>query len=167
MSFEFQFLISHFNITDVLARKSRHVMKCRFSDFNFELLCTYMMSNVALKILAKTYKLPVKKLEGDLDYSLIRNSKTELTDKELAYCENDCLVVYYYIKMELEKYKTVDKIPLTYTGHVRRELRAVTMSDWAYKNKVRNCINIDGHIYNLLVQAFMRWIYTRKLVLYK
>ena len=41
--------------------------------------------------------------EGNLDYSLIRNSKTILSDKELAYCENDCLVVYEYIKKELEK----------------------------------------------------------------
>lgn len=63
LSFEFQFLYSNFDFTNVLARKSRHVMKCNFVDFNFELRCTYLMSNVALKILAKTYKLPVRKLE--------------------------------------------------------------------------------------------------------
>ena len=170
LSFEFQFLISHFNITDVLARKTRHVMKCSFVDFNFELRCTYMMSNVALKILAKTYKLPVQKLSGDLDYSIIRNSKTCLEDKELAYCENDCLVVYYYIKMELETYKSIDRIPLTYTGHVRRELRSIVATDWKYKNQVKKCINVDGHIYNLLVQAFQggythaNWFYTSKIL---
>ena len=170
LSFEFQFLISYFNITDVLARKTRHVMKCSIQDYNIELRCTYMMSNVALKILAKTYKLPVKKLEGDLDYSLIRNSKTKLTDQELAYCKNDCLVVYYYIKMELDSYKRVDKIPLTYTGHVRRELRGITAADFSYKRQVRNCINVDGHIYNLLIQAFQggythaNWFYTSKIL---
>ena len=170
LSFEFQFLISHFNITDVLARKARHVMKCSIPDYNIELRCTYLMSNVALKILAKTYKLPVQKLSGDLDYSKIRNSKTCLEDKELSYCENDCLVVYYYIKMELETYKSIDKIPLTYTGHVRRELRGIVSNDWKYKNEVRNCINVDGHIYNLLVQAFQggythaNWFYTSKIL---
>ena len=170
LSFEFQFLMSNFNITDVLARKTRHVMKCTLVDYNYELRCTYMMSNVALKILAKTYKLPVQKLSGDLDYSIIRNSKTPLSDKELAYCENDCLVVYYYIKMELETYKRVDRVPLTYTGHVRRELRAITVTDFNYKRQVRNCINVDGHIYNLLIQAFQggythaNWFYTSKIL---
>ena len=43
-----------------------------------------------------------EKLVGNLDYDLIRNSKTELTEKELKYCENDCLVIYEYIKKELE-----------------------------------------------------------------
>ena len=170
LSFEFQFLMSYFTITDVLARKTRHVMRCLIPDYNIELRCTYMMSNVALKILAKTYKLPVKKLDGDLDYSIIRNSKTKLTDKELAYCKNDCLVVYYYIKMELKTYKRVDRIPLTYTGHVRRELRSITATDFNYKRQVRNCINVDGHIYNLLIQAFQggythaNWFYTSKIL---
>ena len=73
LSFEFQFLYSNFNMTDVLARKTRHVMKCSFVDYNFELRCTYMMSNVALKILAKTYRLPVKKLERR--FRLFNNTK--------------------------------------------------------------------------------------------
>lgn len=170
LSFEFQFIYSHFNITDVFARKSRHVIKCKLLDYNFELRCTYVMSNVALKILAKTYRLPVQKLDGDLDYDLIRNSKTCLNDKELSYCEHDCLVVYYYIKMELETYKRVDKIPITYTGHVRRELKSITIGDYAYKRQVSKCINIDGHIYNLLVSAFQggythaNWYYTSKIM---
>ena len=170
LSFEFQFLYSYFDFTNVLARKTRHVMKCNFVDYNIELRCTYLMSNVALKILAKTYKLPVKKLEGDLDYSIIRNSKTKLTEAELAYCQNDCLVVYYYIKMELETYKSVDRVPLTYTGHVRRELRSRVITNWKYKREVSSSINVDGHIYNLLVEAFQggythaSWYYTSKIL---
>ena len=72
-----------------------------------------------------------------------------------GYCENDCLVIYYYIKRELEKYERVDKIPLTSTGHVRRELKELVLKDYAYKRKVRNAVNTDPHVYNLLVQAFM------------
>lgn len=166
LSFEFQFLCSNFNVSNVLARKSRHVMKCEINDYNMEFRCTYMMSNVALKILAETYKLPVEKMDGDLDYSKIRNSKTKLTKKELKYCENDCLVVYHYIKMELQKYKTIDKIPITYTGHVRREFRDLVAKNWSYKRQVYKAINVDGHIYNLLVQAFQGRLYSRQLVLY-
>ena len=47
-SFEFQFLKSHFNFKNVMARKSHKVMKAEFSDFNAEIRCTYMMSNCAL-----------------------------------------------------------------------------------------------------------------------
>ena len=60
-----------------------------------------MISNCALKELPKLFKLPVEKKVGDLDYDLLRNSKTDLTEKELGYCEYDCLVVYYFILEDL------------------------------------------------------------------
>ena len=120
LAFEFQYLKSVFNFKNVIARKAHKVMKCEFEDFNIELRCSYMMSNCALKLLPKVFKLPVEKKVGDLDYILLRTPKTTLTKKELGYCEFDCLVVYHYIKRELETYERVDKIPLTSTGHVRR-----------------------------------------------
>lgn len=107
---------------------------------------------------------------GDLDYSLLRNSKTILSEKELGYCEYDCLVIYYYIKKELETYLRVDKIPVTSTGKVRRELKERIEKDWDYKNKVKKSINIDTHIYNMLLDAFAggythsNWIYTDKVL---
>ena len=92
LSFEFQFLRNIFNFKNVLARKSHKVMKCEIEEFNFEFRCTLMMSNVKLEKLPKIYKLPVEKLVGSMDYSKIRHSNTKLTEKELKYCENDCLV---------------------------------------------------------------------------
>ena len=115
LSFEFQFLKSYFNFEHVLARKSRHVMSCDFIEYNITLQCSYYMSNCALKTLPEVFKLDVEKMVGDLDYSLLRNSKTKLSEKELKYCENDCLVVYKYILRELETYKRIDKIPITST----------------------------------------------------
>ena len=84
LSFEFQYLKNHFNIEDVKARKSRHVMTCKLIDYNFNVRCTLMMSNVALALLPKIFKLPVEKKVGDLDYDLIRHDKTILTDKEMG-----------------------------------------------------------------------------------
>ena len=69
-----------------------------------------MMSNCSLAKLPKLFKLPVEKKVGDLDYDKIRNSKTELTEKELGYCEYDCLVLYHYIKYELQTYENVKDI---------------------------------------------------------
>ena len=118
------------------------------------------MSNCALKYLPDLFNLPVKKMVGDLNYDLLRNSDTPLTEEELKYCENDCLVVYHYIKFELETYETVKNIPTTSTGHVRRELMDLIQTDFHYKRLVRKAINVNPHIYNLLQQAFMRWIYS-------
>lgn len=170
LSFEFQFMRTEFKFKNVFARKSRKVMKCELEDLNFEFRCSYMMTNAPLKKLPEIYNFETKKMVGDLDYSLIRNSKTKMTEKELGYCENDCLVVYNYIKKELETYKTLKSIPMTSTGHVRKELKEKIEKNYTYRNKVRKSINIDGHVYNLLNQAFAggythaNWIYTDRIV---
>lgn len=170
LAFEFQFLKSIFDFTDVTARISHKVMKCAMQDYNIEFRCSLMMSNCALKYLPKLFGLPVEKKVGDLDYSLIRHSKTELTTEELGYCENDCLVVYYYIKKELEDYQRINKIPLTSTGHVRRELQELTRTNWKYRKKVYKAINTDAHVYNMLLDAFQggythgNWLFTDEIV---
>ena len=170
LAYEFQYLREPFKMKNVFARKSRKVMKFEIEDFNFEFRCTYMMTNVKLEQLPKIYQLPVKKLVGNLDYKKIRNSKTILSDEELNYCENDCLVIYYYIQKELEKYETLKNIPLTSTGHVRRELHELIDNDYSYRNKVRKSVNTDGHIYNLLLDAFAggythsNWIHTDEII---
>lgn len=154
LSFEFQYLKGFFIFSEVLARKSRKVMKAVFEDFNIELRCSYMMSNCSLAKLSDVYSLPIDKKTGDLDYTLIRHSETPLSDIELGYCEYDCLVVYYYIKFLLTKYEKVYKIPMTSTGQVRKELKETIVSDWSYKNTVKKAINTNPHIYNMLHEAF-------------
>lgn len=170
LAFEFQYLKSVFNFKNVIARKKHKVMKCELEDYNIEFRCTYQMSNCALSQLPKIFLLPVEKKKGDLDYTLLRTPATELTEKELGYCEYDCLVVYHYIKRELETYERVDKIPITSTGHVRRELKERIEKDWDYKNKVKKAINVNPHIYNLLQEAFAggythaNWVYTDEIL---
>lgn len=170
LAFEFQFLKSIFHFTEVTARKSHKVMTALMKDYNILFKCSYMMSNCALKYLPDLYQLPVKKLVGDLDYNLIRHSETELTEQELGYCENDCLVVYHYILYELKTYERVDKIPTTSTGHVRRELQQLTMQDLKYKRIVRKSINTDPIVYNRLQSCFAggythaNWIYADEIL---
>lgn len=154
LAFEFQYLYSNIAQENVFARTSHKVIKSQCKNFNIEFRCSYMMSNTKLENLSKVYNLPVKKKTGDLDYSLIRHSKTPLTDEELGYCENDCLVLYHYIKFELTQYERVDRIPITSTGHVRRELMELIQKDYSYKAKVRRAISTDPHVYNLLLMAF-------------
>lgn len=166
LSYEFQYLKSIFDFEEVMARKAHKVMKATLLNYNIEFRCSYFMSNAALSQLPKLFNLPVQKKVGDLDYSKLRNNLTKISNKELGYCEFDCLVVYHYILKELEEFNRVDKIPLTSTGHVRRELKTLTYKDYSYRRKVKKAINTDPHVYNLLVEAFAggythaNWIYT-------
>ena len=155
LAFEFQFLKSVFHFDEVTARKSHRVMTALMRDYNIMFKCSYFMSNCKLEKLSDVYSLPVEKQTGDLDYNKLRHNDTPLTTEELKYCEYDCLVVYHYIKRELETYENVLKIPTTSTGHVRRELKTLVQKNYRYKSKVRKAINTDPHVYNLLVDSFM------------
>lgn len=170
LSFEFQFLSGNFKLINVFARKERKVIKCELEEYNITFRCTYYMTNVALSKLTDVYNLPVEKKCGDLDYSLVRNSKTPLTATELLYCEYDCLVIYYYIKQELSMYKKFNKIPNTLTGRVRKELQARVLKNYNYRSKLQKCINTDPHIYNLLIDCFAggythaNWLYVNEVI---
>ena len=170
LSFEFQFLSGNFKLINVFARKERKVIKCEMEEYNITFRCTYYMTNVALGKLTDVYNLPVEKKCGDLDYTLVRNSKTPLTAKELLYCEYDCLVIYYYIKQELSMYKKFNKIPNTLTGRVRKELQARVLKNYNYRSKLQKCINTDPHIYNLLIDCFAggythaNWLYVNEVI---
>lgn len=154
LGFEFQAIWSVLRIKSVMSRKSRKLMTCELEDYNIQFRCTMMMSNAKLEKLPELYQLPVQKKVGDLDYNKLRTSITPLTDKELGYCEYDCLVTYWYIKTELETYERVDKIPITSTGKVRRQLQHLVLSEPAYVKKVSKQINIEPKVYNMLVDAF-------------
>lgn len=66
----------------------------------------------------------IRKMQGDLDYKLIRTPETPLTDEELQYCYNDVLILTAYIEEQLSKYDfQIAEIPLTKTGEVRKYCR--------------------------------------------
>lgn len=170
LSYEFQFLRNEFDFELVFARKSRKVIKAILKDFNIEFRCSYFLSNVSLEKLATIYNLPVKKLVGNLDYNIARCSLSTLSEDELEYCENDCLVVYEYIKFLLKTYVVLKEIPMTSTGFVRKELTELVQKNYKYRNKTRKSINIDGHVYNMLVDSFSggythsNWLYSGEII---
>lgn len=84
--------------------------------------CTYLLSGLSLDSLAKEIG-TVEKLKGQLDYDVIRHSKTPLTEDELQYCFNDVIIVRDFIRAEIEKNRNIVRIPLTKTGYVRRYCR--------------------------------------------
>lgn len=123
LSFEFNFLKHRFNWVSLFATKP-YMPLYAASDNGFEFRCSYRNTNKKLEEVGEDLlKYKVDKKVGDLDYDLIRNSQTVLTDKEIGYCINDIKVVMCYIQEQIEEEKKVDKIPLTKTGYVRRDVK--------------------------------------------
>ena len=124
MEFEFQFLRKWLRWEKVFAINNRRPVYA-ITDRGLEFRCSYILSGESLESSGKklkTYK--VRKLVGDLDYSLIRHSYTELTDKELGYAINDVRVDVAYIQEKMDEVDgLITRLQLTKTGYVRKYCR--------------------------------------------
>lgn len=142
LSYEFQFISRLFkwvNVFSIDVRKPIYAISTLWIEFR----CSYLLSGYSLAMLGKqltTHK--VEKLEGDLDYSLMRNTKTPLTDKELGYCVNDVRVVMAYIQEKLEQEGMLSTLPITKTGYVRQYCR-------------KRCLYLEGHRQNKRYKELM------------
>lgn len=133
LGFEFQFMCKEFEWIKVFAVDERKpiVAVCKQG---FEFRDSYILSGYSLEKTAENLTShSIRKLVGDLDYSLIRHSETEMTEKELAYCENDVLIITAYIQEQIEQYGDITKIPLTNTGRVRSFVRQNCLRDMKRK----------------------------------
>lgn len=154
LSYEFQFICKWFNWTDIFADSERKPIKAE-NELHFIFKCSYRLSGYSLAVLANNlHNHSIKKLTGDLDYNLLRNSKTTLTEQELAYCFNDVLIVTAYIMEQLAEFGNIEKIPLTQTGKVRRYVRSKCFSNKKYRFMI-NKLTLDKAEYLLLKNAFM------------
>lgn len=158
LAYEFQFIRKYFNWESVFALDERQPVKAKTID-GFEFRCTYTMSGKSLATMGNDlHNHEIKKLVGDLDYSLIRNSKTELSELELQYCINDVLVVRAYILEELEEVKHLYSLYLTNTGRVRKFCKQNTIyknkKPNGYYKKIMSDLTIELEEYQLLKRAF-------------
>ena len=138
LSFEFQFMQGYIPFEDVFASEARTVLYARANNLEFRdsyILSGYSLSKVAENLISHD----IKKLYGDLDYSLIRTSDTELSYDELSYCINDVLIILYYINEQIQEFGNITKIPMTNTGRVRGYCRDKCLTLLNSKGKkVRN-----------------------------
>lgn len=153
LSYEFQFLSNILDWEKVFARTAHKPMKCNSKQFpNIEFRCTYMLTRLNLATWGE--QLGVQKMVGDLDYDLIRTPLTPLTDKELTYCEHDCLIVYAGIQDFTKRYGTQFKIPLTQTGTIRRVVKDMLMTDKKYQRFIKKLVPDDANEYKRLQAVF-------------
>lgn len=123
LAYEFQWLRKLLDFESVFALSERDPLKA-VTKGGIEFRCSFHLSNYSLAMVGKNLlKYKVRKLVGDLDYSLIRFPSTPLTGKEWGYIRNDALVVMAYIQELIESEGNITRIPLTQTGFVRRHCR--------------------------------------------
>ena len=154
LGYDFQFMRNVLQFTKVFAREKRKPIYAQYESFYFR--CSYILTRQSLDSWSKNEKLPVNKLVGDLDYSVMRTPKTELTEKEIEYCIHDVMVMYYGLQKYKKKYGTIADIPLTQTGEVRKVIKEKMNCKDEYKYR-KNCINLIPptlNDYNILIRAF-------------
>lgn len=162
-SFEFQFMRKYFKWLNVFAVDDRKPIKALCS-YGIEFRDSYILSGYSLAKTAENLQFhTIEKLNGNLDYSLVRTYKTVLTEKELAYCENDVLIILYYINEQLKQYGDITQIPLTNTGRVRRYVRNCCYKSANAKenkrkgfkfHKIMHDLQITVDEYKILKRAF-------------
>lgn len=138
LAYEFQFLRKRINWCKdnkgndaIFSLKKRRPIYA-LAECGIEFRCSYFLSNCALSYIGAEmlFKYRVQKSVGDLDYNLVRHSKTELTPEEMEYCLNDIRVVMSYIQEKIENEGSIVELPLTNTGYVRKFTRAYCMGDF-------------------------------------
>lgn len=154
LSYEYQFICKMFKWVDVFADSERKPLRAETKS-HIIFKCSYRLSGYSLQVLANNLRdKTLSKMVGDLDYDLIRNSKTPITKKELGYCVNDVLIVTQYIKECIEDYEHIANIPLTQTGKIRRKVRSVCFKNEKYNFMIKK-LSLDVIEYQMLVNAFM------------
>lgn len=155
-SFEFQFLkgIYSFMPNDIFALASRKVLKFDMYQ-HFEFRCSYKLTNMSLDQFTKKFNVVHSKLSGDeFDYSKIRYPWTELTEKELEYCTNDVQGLVEAVNALMARDgDTLQTIPLTSTGYVRREAKLNMRNSGNHHNAISWMLP-DYELYLALREAF-------------
>lgn len=133
LSYEFQWFRKWRNWISVFSTEKRCPLYA-LDDKGIEYRCSYQLSGYSLaKVGDNLVKYKTEKKVGDLDYSLIRHSKTPLTEKEIGYIIGDGDVVMCYIQEEIENHhNNISLLPLTKTGKIRSYVR-------------RNCLYSGKH----------------------
>lgn len=155
LAFDWQFLRDALHFEKVFARTKRKVLTADAGHLHFR--CSYFLVNMSLAKWAKSARLSVRKLEGDLDYLKIRTpigKYSALTDQELAYCENDILVMLEGLKIFRDKYKNVFRIPLTQTGETRVALSEAMKDENKWRRLMGDLFPRTLVEYRYLMSAF-------------
>ena len=125
LAYEFAFLsgLYPFRDDECFFRDVRKPIYVSMFDV-FEFRCSYIQTNLSLKMLCKQMGVP-EKLSGQMfDYSIIRFPWTPLTEYEQQYIITDVESLVLAMKKRVQQAgDNLVSVPLTSTGYVRRECK--------------------------------------------
>lgn len=130
LAFEFAYLAGIYPFADeeCFFRDIRKPIYIRMYD-HFEFRCSYIQTNMSLKMLCKEMKVPQKLSGQKFDYSKVRFPWTELSDYELQYIITDVESLVKAMKKRVTMGgDTLLSVPITSTGYVRRDLKEAIKS---------------------------------------
>lgn len=165
LSYDFTFISRLLPILTLFAKSKRQPLI--FDSGIFHFVDTLAISGMSLEKTANAYT-KTKKMAGDLDYKLTRNSKTHLTRKEERYCFNDVRVVTEYLEYLLCTYGVNGFFPTTKTSICRRALKDSFSVEYPNKDRadeVKNWLMSDMFPssmkeYDCLIRYLFRGGYT-------
>lgn len=155
-SFEIQFLkaVYCFMPSEVFAIASRKVLK--FDMHNcFEFRCSYLLTNLSLDYFTRQYNVKHQKLSGEeFNYNKIRYPWTPLSKRELQYCINDVQGLVEALNAQMARDgDTLQTIPLTATGYVRRDAKLAMRNSGNHHASIAYMLP-DLDLYEALREAF-------------
>lgn len=166
LGYEFQFMRKYFNWVDVFSIDERKPLKA-LCDLGIEFRDSYLLSGFSLDNTARNLTdHTIDKIDGGLDYELIRHEKTPLSDLEMKYCKNDVIIILYYINEQIKIYGDITKIPLTNTGRVRSYVRnrcyytnknhkKSSSGKYQRYRRIMEDLTLDKDVYHMLARGFM------------
>lgn len=154
LSYEFQFIRQRFEWDKIFFLDERKPVYAVTKE-GIEFRCSWKLSSKSLaKVGNDLQKYTAHKSTGDLDYTLIRTSETELSQTELGYCENDIRVILAYIQEKIETDGDISKIPLTNTGYVRQYCRTECFKKRKIYKAVINSLTLEPSEYKVLKEGY-------------
>lgn len=164
LPYEWQFIRKRFSWSKVFYLDERKPVYA-ITDNGIEFRCSLKLSGKSLANTAKDLvKYKAMKMEGDLDYSLIRHPETPLTPTELGYCYADVQVLLCYIQEKIEQEGDITRIPLTKTGYVRRYCKNAMFPEGSVQNEQDSYADLDFETAGVspAERSISRRIYPRK-----
>lgn len=156
-AFEFQFirefLSEYMGGFTVFASQRRKPIKVTTGN-GMQFRCSYKLTNMSLQK-ATENELGVThcKAVDDLDYRVLRTADTPITDTEFGYNVSDVVSLYEMIERRLYNERdTLESIPMTSTGYVRRDCRKSCKKDERYREYFLKQ-EMTPEVYGMLLEA--------------
>lgn len=160
LPYDFTFISKILSVDRLFAKSKRQPLFFNCGIFHF--VDTLAISGMSLEKTAKEYT-HTKKMAGDLDYTIARNTKTPLTRKEERYCYNDVKVVTEYLEYLIVTYGVHGFFPTTKTSICRRALKESFNCEYPNKDRAEEVKDwIMSDLFPTTMQEYdclIRWLF--------